>query len=465
MQKLLTLLSSVSVMALLTIGFSSCKDDEKEPSTATLEFSTAAKTVAEGEQSVKANIVLDNPAPVDVIVEYDISGSATRKIGSAANGDYEIVGTVGEVEIAKGATSAEIEINILSDNSLESEEKIVLEIVDVSSSQVLIGTDDLMEITIEGGGSVVASFASTALTVNESDAGIHELTVNLSSAAAFDVTVEYDLKAWLDGSGKYIPGTAIDSLSAFNQVPPLPSDYYDYFIDGTSGQLVIPAGQTTGVIKVNVLSDFLWEDPESFDITLKNSSGVTVEDATKKMTITIEQENGQAVVLSWPAAANADMDLFLWLSIDDEGTPVNIPIAYSINAGMEGPEVRFIPQVFSEEIKSETGVTAVNYGASYVYYEGGTGALEFQVDFVNFADGTDAIIKTSKATYTAVNKNEWDTETGTDPIIVQTFDYTSGAIANISDITVPTAGSRVRAVSIGKVLKRMNMPLASRSID
>jgi hypothetical protein len=125
MQKLLTLLSTVSVMALLTIGFSSCKDDENEPSNATLEFSTAAKTVAEGEQSVKANIVLDNPAPVDVIVEYEISGTATRKIGSATNGDFEIVGTVGEVEIAKGATSAEIELNILSDNSLESEETII----------------------------------------------------------------------------------------------------------------------------------------------------------------------------------------------------------------------------------------------------------------------------------------------------------------------------------------------------
>jgi hypothetical protein len=320
-----------------------------------------------------------------------------------------------------------------------------------------------MEITIEGGGSVVASFPTTELTVNESDAGVHELTVNLNSAAAFDVIVEYDLKAWQDAGGMYIPGTAIDSLSAFDAE--LPTQYYDYYIDGTSGQLTIPAGQTTGVIKVNVLSDFMWEGAELIEITLKNSSGVTVEDATKTMEITVEQENGQAVVLNWPAAANADMDLFIWLSIDDEGTPVNIPIAYSINAGMEGPEVSFIPQVYSEEVKTELGITAVNYGASYIYYSGGTGNLAFEVEFFNYADGADQLLKTSTATYTAVNKNEWDQETGTDPIIVQTFDYTSGTIANISDITVPTAGSRPRTVSIDKVLKRVNTPIASRPIN
>jgi hypothetical protein len=458
MQKLLTLLASVSIVAVLAIGFSSCKDDEEEPKNANLTFSTTSKTVDEGETNVKANLVLDRAAPADLIVEYELSGSATRKIGAATNGDYEIVGSVGEVEIAKGETTGAIELNILADNSLELDEKIILTIVDVSSSQVTIGTDDEMEITITGGGSVTASFVNTTLTANEAEEGVHELTVQLSSAAAFDVTVEYDLKAWQDASGNYIPGTAIDSVSAFNEG--LPSDYYDYYIDGTSGELTIPAGQTSGVIKVNVLSDFIYEANETFDITLKNSTGVTV-GTNNKMTITVEQENGKIVQLSWADGTDADMDLFIWLTIDSE----SFPVAYSINASTTGPELRIIPDVFSIAIMEQFELDVVQYGASYVYYEGTEDPLDFHVDFVDFVDGDEALVKNSTGTYTLANINEWDnSSTGTDPIIVQTFQYSAGDLANISDITVPTEGSRVRGVALNKKLSRNMVPFKLRQI-
>jgi hypothetical protein len=461
MQKLLTLLASVSVMAVLTIGFSSCKDDDEDPKNATLTFSTDSKTVAEGETSVKANLVLDGPAPSDLIVEYEIDGTATRKIGSATNGDYEVVGSVGEVEIAQGETTAQIELNILTDNALEQNETIVLTIVDVSSGQVQIGDEDEMIITIEGGGSVTASMAATTLTVNEAAEGVHEITVQLATAAAFDVTVEYQLKSWLDAGGNYIPGTAIDSVSAYNEE--LPSEYYDYYIDGVSGELTIPAGQTSGVIKVNVLSDFIYEGDETIEITLISSAGVEV-GTNNKTTITVEQENGKIVQLSWPDNTDVDMDLFIWLTLDDEGTPVTFPIAYGINASTEGPELRIIPDVFSEIIMDDFGITTVNYGASFVYYEGTVDPLEFTSFLVDYQNGDEQLISEKVGTYSLDNINPWDTNSGTDPIIEQTFDYSNGDLINISDISIPADGSRVRTARINKALKRNMAPITTRQI-
>jgi hypothetical protein len=465
MQKLLTLLASVSVMGILTIGFTSCKDDEDPPANAILEFSSATKTVSEGEENVKANIVLDKAAPADVIVSYSLSGTATRKLGSAA-GDYEVVGTAGEVEIAKGETSGEIVLNILEDTSLELDEKIVITIDDVSSSQVDIGTDDQMEITITGGGSVTASFAAATLTVNEGDEGMHELVVNLNAQAAFDVTVEYSIKSFLDGSGNYVPGTAIDSLNGANE--DFPSEYWDYYVDSeTVGELVIPAGQTSGIIAINVYSDFIWEDDDEIEITLNASTGVTI-GATPTMTITIEQEDGKVVELDWTngASTTADMDMFIWVTLeDDEGNPVQIPFVYAINASTEGPETRIIPNAFSDGLLTDLGQTTLEYGASYVYYEGDVNPLNFEVVFANLTDGVPTEIDTYQGTYTLANINPWDDQTnGTDPIIVQTFEYSGGNLSNISGITIPTAGSRVRSAEIKQMLKRNKAPIALRKL-
>lgn len=465
MQKLLTLLASVSVMGILTIGFSSCKDDEDPPAKAILEFSSATKTVSEGEDNVKANIVLDKPAPADVIVSYSLEGNATRKLGSVP-GDYEIVGTAGEVEIAKGESTGEIVLNILEDTSLELDEKIVITIDDVSSSQVEIGTDDQMEITITGGGNVTASFAAAALTVNEGDDGIHELVVNLNAAAAFDVTVEYTIKSFLDANGDFVPGTAIDSLIGTTEE--YPSEYWDYYVDSeTVGELVIPAGETSGIIGINVYSDFIWEDDDKIELTLTASTGVTV-GATPTMTVTIEQEDGKIVELDWTNGAStaADMDLFLWVTVpDNEGNPVQVPFASAVNPSDEGPETRIIPNAFSNGLLTELGETTLEYGASYVYWGGTQTPLQFTVTLGNLVAGVPSEIDTYNGTYTLANINEWDNQTtGTDPIIVQTFEYTGGNLANISDITIPTTGSRVRSAEIKPMLKRSHAPFAIRKL-
>ena len=458
MQKLLTLTSSLCILAALAVGFSSCKDDEEKPTPVTIEFSSTAKTVAEGETNVKATIVLDRPAPNDLIVEYDIRGTATRKVGSGT-GDFSIAGDVGEIEIAKGATSGEIILNILDDTSLEQDETIILEIVDVSGGDAQIGTDDQMTITIAGGGSVTASFAATTLAVKESDEGIHEIVVNLDAAASFDVTVTYSIKSWLNG-GNVVAGVAIDSLSGSEE--DLPSDYWDYFVDAAKvGELVIPAGQTSGIIGINIYSDFLYErNDETIEITLNPSTGVTV-GTNAKMTVTISQEDGQIVELFWDETVGADMDMAIWVvAADDNGDPAYFPVVLSVNASTNGLEQRIIPNVFSDVLLEELEATKLLYGASYIYYSGGSDPLDFGAAFVEIQNKVGTVIDEFSATYTSANKNEWDEqEDGIfSAAIVQTFEYSGGTLTNISDIEVPASGSRVRSAEFKGLVKRNKIP-------
>jgi FlaG/FlaF family flagellin (archaellin) len=278
------------------------------------------------------------------------------------------------------------------------------------------------------------------------------------------VVVQYDLKPWLDASGNFVPGTAVDSLSAFEEE--LPSQYYDYYIDGVSGQVTIPAGQTSAAIKVNVLSDFLWEDDETIEITLKSSNSVTV-GTNNKMTITVEQEDGKVVQLDWPNGTTVDMDLFVWLRFkDDESNEVfEFPLAYGINADTEGPEVRIIPDVLSDQLLIDLDTTAIQYGGSYVYYEGNVNDLQFTVTLGDFQNGVASTISTKTGSYTTANINPWDTSSGTDPIIVQTFDYSGGNLVNITNITTPTSGSRVRTSPLGNVpYKVSKAPEATRKL-
>jgi hypothetical protein len=422
----------------------------------TATFSQAAKTAGEGESAVEAKVVLDQPAETDLTLTYTLGGTAVRKIGSAA-GDYEVTGTVGEVVIPAGQNTASIMFNILDDALFELSENIVLTLGAGTSSAVQIGTQNQMTISILANGQVTVSFTETSLTVNESQAGTHDIAVTIPAAIGSDVVVSYTLSPWFQGD-EVIQGAAIDSVTAYqNEVPQM---YYDYWIDGTAGQVTIPAGQTSGLIKVFVTSDLNAEFTEEFSITLTQTTDINV-GANSTIEVTVEQEDGLLIELGWgPEAGGAyedvDMDMFLWAE-NSSGTLQLTSIA-GINADTEGPESIFLPDVLIED---------GTYGLSYNYYEGTADPMHFMVIFAELKDGeleAEADFNVFEADYTLDNINPWDTS-GDDPILVQTFDRTSGAYVNFSDIDVPAEGSRARSGKLPKGLARtLKMPYKTRLI-
>lgn len=432
MQKYTLLSCSLCALAVLGIGLSSCKDDEPfvKPN---LSVSTETLTVGEAAGTVQVEFVLDRGAPGDITIEYSLGGTAISPA------DYTIVGKEGEVEIANGQTSGTVQIQIVSDAAYEGNETIEISLEDVSSTDVVITNDDESVITItDDDPQIQASFATTTLTVNESDnADLLELQVSLSSPALQAVTIQYQL-AHPDGGG-----FAVDDI--WGAAEEVPEQYYDFAIEGGSQEVVIAQGATAGVIQFQLFSDFHLEDPETIEITLTTATNGVQIGTNNKMTVTVEQENGKAIVLVWDDAyTDVDMDLFLWAGTDAADLGF---VANSANLGVEPKyELLFIPAVIEDAA----------FGASYTYYAGAQTPMNFEAHFIDFVDGEFAdTFDSYPATYTLANINKWDAQGAPEPAVVQTFKKVAGEFVDVTDITVPTTGSRRPTVALPSGLKKV----------
>jgi hypothetical protein len=135
------------------------------------------------------------------------------------------------------------------------------------------------------------------------------------------------------------------------------------------------------------------------------------------------------------------MDLVLWVKEGEEFFPVAAELWKDPK-----PELLIIPSIFEN----------ATFGASYVYYSGGTADLPFEVQFIDLINQVaepEATRDIFTATYTAANINKYDTS-GKDWIIEQTFDLIDGDITNFSEILVPADASRIKTKSIPAHLKK-----------
>ncbi len=279
------------------------------------------------------------------------------------------------------------------------------------------------------------SFEKASYTVNEADGSI-EVKVILDKAYTEDITVEFELD-----------GTAQDEETATTSTPAP-----DYRIVGEHDEVEIKAGETEGIIKIEVGSDTRLEDsnpntdpfdPETIEIKITDVDNENIEITRDDETeVLLEQEDGILILLTWLAPDNtdpnnvkqADMDLLVRAGSNTsnwEGF-----LTGSTQSSVQGPEVVFIPST------SEYAA----YGLSYVYWDGTYDPLEFGVAFIDFVDGAfeaEAGFETFETSYTAANKNKWTDETIGTTQVVQTMEKAGTNFGSPSDISVPTTGSRV----------------------
>lgn len=427
MKNFASLILSGTIAICMGFGLSSCKEDEP-PAKPKLSFAETEITVNEDDGVLEVELVLDKAHSKDLRIEYELGGTADdQDVVGTANADYEVQGSHGVVKIEAGQTTGIIELNIYPDAGFEEDETIEIAILDTNTDEIELTADDEVVITIANDDEqLVLSFVNPDLTVNEAD-GVLEVQLVLDKPAPKDLTFSYELS-----------GSATDSITAWNnKVNP------DYYVNGTSGQFQIKAGETTGLIDLRVYSDLLVEDanqateaidPETIVITV-GTNGVQMAD--NEIEIKLVQEDGLLIALLWPDPANtlqADMDLLLrvgnstssWLRV----------LAGSAAEGFKGPEIIFIPKV----------ITYAAYGLSHTYYDGTLDPLKFKVLFIDIIDSAlepQANILSYEATYTAANKNKWTDVSSTQ--VVQTFEKNETGFTTPSQITVPAAGSRVRS--------------------
>jgi len=425
---------SITLVIAMVVGFSSCKDDDP-PVKPKLSFLQATLTVDESEGVIEAKLVLDKAHGKDLNVEYTLGGTASDQdaVGTA-NADYEVVGDHGLIVIPAGETSGAIGIEIYNDTGFEPNETIEISILDVNTGDVEITAENEMEITITNDDAqLIASFPNTTLTVNEDDAQEALLiAVQLDKVAPADITLEYTLE-----------GTALDSTFAFNEG--YPASYYDYYVDGVTGEVVIPSGSSTANIELQIYTDFLFENDETIVITLTATNQVQL-GTNKTMTITLEQQDGKVIALVWDDTyTDVDMDMFLWIGDDTTNLPGLLATALTPRTTPQ-QELIFIPSLLTDGA----------FGLSYVYYSGTADPMNFEVHFADFAAGVlepEADRDIFAATYTLANINAWD-QSDLQPIVVHRFLITAGAYS-YGKIVVPSSGSRIKRQTLPGNIRRI----------
>jgi hypothetical protein len=414
------LLAPIFIIA-IALELTSCKDDENS-GPIQLSFSETEMTVEES-GDIEVEIHLSSPASQDLEITYDISGTALEANSAlGVSADYEIAGDAGEIVIPKGESSAIIEIEIFSDGTFEQDETIELRIDDVSDPNVIVTSDDEITITIENDDEeVVASFATSESAVVEDEAAV-EITVQIDKIAEEAIIIHYELS-----------GTSIDSLTAWEQGQIDETVYaYDYYIDGVSGEVEIPAGSSSAKIRVEPVSDLSLENPGTIVITLVPSEGVTVSGTADEHTLNVLQEDGKVIWLQWHTDyTTVDMDLFHWINEGENYGLINL----STDVGYDGEvgEYVFFPAAGDD----------AEFGLSYNYYEGEEDPMQFTAKFIDFIDG-DLLLEDSItywAQYTVANINAWDQNGAPTPPIAQTYTV-NGGVYTINDIVVPAEASR-----------------------
>lgn len=427
---------SIALVIALGFGLSSCKEDE--PTRPKLSFAEPTMSVSESDGVIEAELVLDKPYGKDLTVEYTLGGTASDQdaVGTA-NADYEVAGTHGVAVIESGQTSGVIKFQIYNDAMFEPDETIEISILDINTGDVELTADDETVITITNDDvQLTASFPVTTMTVNEDDGtdGLTQVAVQLDKVAPIDITVQYEIKIDLNDPQR---NDAIDSLFASQYTPqPIPSPYYDYYIHGTKGQVVIPAGSSTGNIEIQIYTDFMFEDDETIEITLTGSSAAQI-GTSKTMIITLKQQNGKVIALVWDDAhTNVDMDMFLW--VGEDTTNLTGILASAITAATTPrQELIFVPALLMDGA----------LGLSYTYYSGTADPMNFEVHFADFDGVAVEDVATRDifaASYTLANINPWDQESGTfPPVIAQRFVIGTG-VYSYGSIKVPASASRMK---------------------
>ncbi|TAN61452.1 MAG: tandem-95 repeat protein, partial [Magnetospirillum sp.] len=240
--------------------------------------SEAAPTLAVGDVTVdEAAGVMSFTVGLDRASDTAVAVDWTTADGSALAGSDYLAGG-GTLSFAAGETAKMISIAVLDDEVYESDQTVLLTLSNPSGGVIADG-QGIGTISGSGFGAEAAPVVSigTAATIEGMNARI---PVTLSRASDTDVSVSYTL-----GGGTAAAG----------------SDY-----SGTSGILVIPAGQTTGYITVATAADAAVEVAESFTATLSAATGATLGAASATVTI-LDGTNMAGTEYAWAASTNAEV--------------------------------------------------------------------------------------------------------------------------------------------------------------
>lgn len=429
----LRLILSVALIA-GTMGIISCDDDDKPG--AGVSFALTEQDEPESAGLVEVDINLDRALTEDVVVSYTLSGSADE------NDDYTIEPAGGSITIPAGMTFATFEIDVIDDGVAENEERVVISLTSVSGPAQIKQGSNVFTLTLEDTGlpKAVISFTEEQSVPLESD-GYFEILLSMDRPLEAAVELAYSL----DGSA--VEGEDYVLLNA-----------------NANGNIVIEAGATEAVIEVGIEPDTDFEvdfenqiSYETILVTLTSVvSGPGQINSTKDEHLVGIFEDDMLVGLTWDngtgVVGDVDLDLFAWIDRPSTATEDFTWISAALSHDVED-------SVHAITIPAE--YVDAKFGLSIVYYSGSSDNVTATVDFFNFGGTVNATtdiegeaddVESREAVYGTVNKNPYTWAYLTNPesdeeppvAIVLTMEKEGVHYVNVSDITVPASGSRIK---------------------
>ncbi len=269
--------------------------------------------------SVFVPVFLSAPATQPVVVSY-----FTEDVTATAGADYLRWGTPSsprQVMIAPGAVQTQINVAVLTDDDVESDETFSVVVAAVSGGDVVVGDDTGTATIVDAD---VLSAANPAITVSstsvvEGDQGERraQFLVHLSRPPATNVTISYGTS----------DGTAVAGQDYTAKLP---------------GTVVFAPGQISKTVDVLVGSDTAVDGPREFTLDVTVSGGSPVEELAATGTATILDDDLAAppvppvissfsaltpsgpspvtTALTWSIADPGSNPLTCSLDLDDDGT-------------------------------------------------------------------------------------------------------------------------------------------------
>ena len=186
-------------------------------------------------------------------VSYTVSGSAT------SGSDYAALS--GSVTIPTGRTSATIAVTPVDDDTIESDETVVVTLA--ANPAYILGTADTA--TVE----ITSNDVPTTVTVTASDAAAAEPSAPGSFRVARTGSITTSLAVTYSVTGTATGGTDYTTLT---------------------GTVTVPVGATSATVLVTPIDDTTVESPETVTVTLRESTRYTIGTASSA-TVTISDND------------------------------------------------------------------------------------------------------------------------------------------------------------------------------
>ena len=209
-------------------------------------LSVSDVSAAEDTGNVTFTISTSMPISADIMVDF-----TTQDLTATAGSDY--TSTSGTATIPGGELEIGITVSIANDNLAEDSETFSLILDNAVNATIAVGSAEATIIDND-----VASLTVAGLTVSE-DAGNTLVTITSSNPCSRDITFEY---------------TTQDGIAVADE------DYRP-----VAGTAMLPAGETTTSLSVEIIDDTLSETDETLTVTISNAAHATIAQASATLTI------------------------------------------------------------------------------------------------------------------------------------------------------------------------------------